>query len=92
LVILVPLKTRINAIKAVTDCNFNLIMSPLYQIKLKITKTADRLLQCVLQNVLFQTFTEGRSMLENSFDGLLAENVLHSHGFSSKNYLQTQYG
>ena len=55
------------------------------------TKTADRLLQCIVFNQLFQTFAESRSvfaffscLLENSFGVLLTKNLLHSRGFYQK--------
>ena len=79
--------------------NFNLTMSPLYQIKLEITqkqptaycnafcrtycsKCSQKVVQCLFLPRL----------LENSLGCLLTENVLHSHGFLSKIYLQTLYG
>jgi len=55
------------------------------------TKTANRLLQRVLLNGLFKTFAESRSMfaflslfVRNFFSCLLAENILHTHGFYQK--------
>jgi len=51
LIIFVPLETGMNVLpRSYRLSNFNLTVSPLYQIKLKnFTKTADRLMQCVLQ-------------------------------------------
>jgi len=52
------------------------------------TNTANRLLQCVLLNRLFQTFAESHSGFisfpKNSFGCLLTEYVLHAHGFCQK--------
>jgi len=61
---------------------------------------ADRLLQCVLLNRLFKTFAESLLVLHTFLyqlvikflQQLLEENILHSHGFLSEIYLQTQYG
>jgi len=62
------------------------------------TKTADRLLQYVLLNTSFQTLDENRSMflyfplIRKFFQQSSDKKILHSHGFLSKIYLQTQYG
>ena len=67
------------------------------------TKTADRLLLCILLNRMFQTFAESRSMfvsfrIGNFFSSFLTENQFSdrkSFTFSRVQleiYLQTQYG
>jgi len=92
----VPLETGMNTLpNGHKECHFNRTKSPLYLVKLKMVQNGRLFLQCVLLNRLFQNFAESRyfpSLLENSFSSLLAENILHSHGFLSEIYLQTQYG
>jgi len=77
--------------QAYKQCHFNFTVFPHYLVKLKIAKNADRLLQCVLLNRLFQTFAESRSIfvsfpvcLKKKIISLLTENVLHSQGFFEK--------
>jgi len=58
------MKTRINTLPNVHKLfNFNLTMSPLYLVKLKITqKQPTAYMQCILLNRFFQTFAESRSI------------------------------
>jgi len=71
--IFVPLEIEMNTLPSRhKQCHLNLTTSPLYLVKLKIAKKADRLLQCVvLLNRLFQTFAENGLCSVRSFPCLL---------------------
>jgi len=78
--------------------HFNLTMSPLYLVKLKIAQkqpTAYSLhsVELIVPDFRRKSFTVRffPCLVENSFSSLLAENLLQSDGFH-QNYLQTHYG
>jgi len=92
LIIVVPLGTGINVLsRSYRLSNFNLTMSPLYQIKLKITQnsrplTAVRSAEPIVPDFRGKSFNVRffPCLLESSFGGLLSENVVHYHGFYQK--------
>ena len=73
----VPLEIEMNTLPSRhKQCHFNLTTYPSTQPgKTKNNKTADRLLQCVLLNRLFQTFAESRAVFR-SFISLLVRKLL----------------
>ena len=61
LIIFLPQETGMNTLPNVYKLfYFNLTMSPLYVVNLKMTQK--QLMQCILLNWLFQTFGESRPM------------------------------
>ena len=60
------------------QCHFNRTKSQLYLVKQKWRKRADRLLQCVLLNRLFQTFAENRLVFHSFLSQLIKVAVWRS--------------
>jgi len=58
-----PLETGVYTLPNVNKLfHYNLTMSPLYLVKLKITPNQPTAMQCILLNRLLQTFKESRPM------------------------------
>ena len=96
----VPLKTGMSTLPSRhKQYNFNLTMSPLYLVKVKITQK-QRTAYCsafcwtdcsTFFHKVVQCSFFFLNLVQNSFSSLLAKNILHSHGVYPKNYLQTSW-
>ena len=100
LTIFLPQETGMNTLPNVHKLfYFNLTMSPLYVVNLKMTQKQPTAYAVHSVELIVPDFWRKSSnvrffpyLLEHFFSSLPTKNLLHSRWFLSKIYLQTQYG